>query len=90
LLAIGAVCPLLLWIASRLRPAFTALATFICATTIVWMTIFEIGIFGDLHLSVEERVLGAQAPILATSLGALVLAAMFSEREGPRKASCCQ
>ena len=79
-LAIGAVCPLLLWIAARLRPAFTAIATFICATTIVWTTTFAIGIFGDLHLSIEERVLGAQATILATSLGALVLAALFSER----------
>jgi signal transduction histidine kinase len=79
-LAIGALCPLLLWIASRLRSAFTAIATFIIAITIVWTTIFAIGIFGDLHLSVAERVLGAQAAILATSLGALVLAALFSER----------
>ena len=79
-LAIGALCPLLLWIASRLRPAFTAIATFIVAITIVWTTIFALGIFGDLHLSINERVLGAQATILATSLGALVLAALFSER----------
>ena len=79
-LAIGALCPLLLWIASRLRPAFTAVATFIVAITIVWTTIFAIGIFGDLHLSIEQRVLGAQATILAISLGALVLAALFSER----------
>jgi PAS domain S-box-containing protein len=79
-LAIGALSPLLLWIASRLRPAFTAVATFIVAITIVWATTFAIGIFGDLHLSIEERVLGAQATILATSLGALVLAALFSER----------
>jgi PAS domain S-box-containing protein len=79
-LAIGALCPLLLWIASRLRPAFTAVATFICSTTIVWTTIFAIGIFGDPHLSIAERVLGAQATILAISLGALVLAALFSER----------
>ncbi len=79
-LAIGALCPLLLWIASRLRPAFTAVATFICATTIVWTTIFAIGIFGDSHLSIEQRVLGAQATILAITLGALVLAALFSER----------
>lgn len=79
-LAIGALCPLLLWIASRLRSAFTAVATFIIAITIVWTTIFAIGIFGDLQLSVAERVLGAQATILATSLGALVLAALFSER----------
>ena len=79
-LAIGAVCPLLLWIAARLRPAFTALATFVIAITIVWTTIFAIGIFGDLHLPIEERVLGAQATILAITLGALVLAALFSER----------
>ena len=79
-LAIGALCPLLLWIASRLRAAFTAVATFIVAITIVWTTIFAVGIFGDLHLSVEERVLGAQVTILAISLGALVLAALFSER----------
>jgi PAS domain S-box-containing protein len=79
-LAIGALCPLLLWIAARLRPAFTAGATFIVAITIVWTTIFAIGIFGDLHLSIAQRVLGAQATILATSLGALVLAALFSER----------
>ena len=79
-LAIGALCPLLLWIASRLRPAFTAVATFIIAITIVWTTIFAIGIFGDLQLSIEQRVLGAQATILAISLGALVLAALFSER----------
>ena len=79
-LAIGALCPLLLWIAARLRPAFTAFATFIVAITIVWTTTFAVGIFGDLHLSIEERVLGAQATILAISLGALVLAALFSER----------
>jgi PAS domain S-box-containing protein len=79
-LAIGALSPLLLWIAARLRPAFTAVATFIVAITIVWTTIFAIGIFGDPHLSIEQRVLGAQATILAISLGALVLAALFSER----------
>ena len=79
-LAIGALCPLLLWIASRLRPAFTAIATFICAITIVWTTIFALGVFGDAQLSIAERVLGAQATILAISLGALVLAALFSER----------
>jgi PAS domain S-box-containing protein len=79
-LAMGALCPLLLWIASRLRSAFTAVATFIIAITIVWTTILAVGIFGDLHLSAAERVLGAQATVLATSLGALVLAALFSER----------
>jgi signal transduction histidine kinase len=74
-LAVGA-----LWIAARLRPAFTAVATFICAATIVWTTIFAIGMFGDSHLSTEQRVLGAQATILAITMGGLVLAALFSER----------
>ena len=79
-LAIGALCPLLLWLAFRLRPAFTAVATFICAITIVWATVFSIGMFGDTHLPIEQRVLGAQATIVAITLGALVLAALFSER----------
>jgi len=79
-LAIGALSPLLLWTAARLRPAFTAIATFIIAITTVSATIFAIGIFGDLQLSLQERVLGAQATILTISLGSLILAALFSER----------
>jgi len=79
-LAIASFCPLFVWIAARVRAAFTAVATFMCAITIVWTTIFGIGLFGDARLPLEERVLSAQATILATSFGALVLAALFSER----------
>ncbi len=79
-LAIASFCPLFVWIAARVRPAFTALATFMCAITIVWTTIFAVGLFGDARLPIEERILSAQATILATSFGALVLAALFSER----------
>jgi PAS domain S-box-containing protein len=79
-LAIAALSPMLVWIAARLRPAFTAAATFVCAITIVWTTTFAVGIFGDSRLPFEERILSAQATILATSFGALVLAALFSER----------
>ena len=79
-LAIAALCPLFVWIAARVRPAFTAVATFMCAITIVWTTIFAIGLFGDTRLPLEARILSAQATILATSFGALVLAALFSER----------
>jgi len=79
-LAIASLCPLFVWIAARVRPAFTAIATFMCAITIVWTTIFAVGLFGDTRLVLEERVLSAQATILATSFGALVLAALFSER----------
>jgi signal transduction histidine kinase/CheY-like chemotaxis protein len=79
-LAIASLTPLFVWITARVRPAFTAVATFMCAITIVWTTIFGIGLFGDTRLPLEERVLSAQATILATSFGALVLAALFSER----------
>jgi PAS domain S-box-containing protein len=79
-LAIASFCPLFVWIAARVRPAFTAVATFLCAITIVWTTIFGVGLFGDARLPLEERILSAQATILATSFGALVLAALFSER----------
>jgi PAS domain S-box-containing protein len=79
-LAVCALSPLLVWIAARFRPAFTAAATFMCAITIVWTTTFAVGIFGDSRLPIEERILSAQATILATSFGALVLAALFSER----------
>jgi PAS domain S-box-containing protein len=79
-LALTALCPIFVWIAARVRPAFTAVATFICAFTIVWTTIFGIGLFGDVRLPFHERVLSAQASILAISFGALVLATLFGER----------
>ena len=79
-LALAALCPLFVWIAARVRPAFTAVATFMCAFMIVWTTTFGIGLFGDTRLPFEERILSAQAGVLAVSFGALVLAALFSER----------
>ena len=79
-LAIAALCPLIVWIAARLPPFFTAATTFICAITIVWTTTFGIGVFGDPRLSMDQRVLYAQATILAISFGALIIAALFSER----------
>jgi signal transduction histidine kinase len=74
------VFPFLLWLAARCRPAFTAAAAFIIAFTIVWATTFGIGIFGDENFPMAERILTAQAGILAVSLCAFVLAALFSER----------
>src|SRR5258706_8218070 len=78
--AIAALCPLIVWTAARLPPFFTAAATFICAITIVWTTTFGIGVFGDPRLSMDQRILYAQATILAISFGALIIAALFSER----------
>ena len=79
-LAIASLCPLFVWIAARVRPAFTAVATFMCTFTILWTISFGIGLFGDTRLPIEGRILSAQATILATTFGALVLAALFGER----------
>jgi signal transduction histidine kinase/CheY-like chemotaxis protein len=79
-LGMVSLSPLFVWMAARVRPAFAAAATFIFAITVVGTTTFGIGIFGDLRLSIEERILSAQATILAVSFGGLVLAALFSER----------
>ena len=72
--------PLVLWLAARCRPLFASSAAFIIAFTLVWMTTFGIGHFGDSSLPIEQRILGAQATILASSLCALVLASLFAER----------
>jgi signal transduction histidine kinase len=77
---IGLLFPLLLWLAARCRPVFAAGAAFITALTIVWTTTFSIGMFGQENLPMAERVLAAQAAILAVSLCAIVLASLFSER----------
>ena len=77
---IAALFPLLLWLAARCRPLFAAAAAFIIAFTLVWMTTFGIGYFGDSSLSVEQHILAAQATNFATSLCALVLASLFAER----------
>jgi signal transduction histidine kinase len=77
---IALVFPFLLWLAARCGPTFTAAATFIVAFTIVWATTFGIGIFGDAKFPIAERILTAQAGILAVSLCALTLVALFAER----------
>jgi PAS domain S-box-containing protein len=50
------------------------------ALAIVWITTFEIGLFGNKSISIDDRILTAQAVILALSLCALVLGALFVER----------
>jgi len=72
--------PLLVWISARCGPFFAATGAFIFAFAIVCATTFGIGVFGDLQASASERVLAAQAGILALSFCALVLAALFAER----------
>jgi PAS domain S-box-containing protein len=77
---IALLFPLLLWLAARCRPVFAAAAAFIVTLTIVLTTTFGIGLFGDPAISPPDRILGAQAGILAVSLCAFVLAALFAER----------
>jgi signal transduction histidine kinase len=72
--------PMLLWLAARCRPVFAAAGAFMVSFTIVWTTIFGIGHFGDGGFPIADRILQAQAVILVVTLGAFVLAALFSER----------
>jgi PAS domain S-box-containing protein len=72
--------PLLLWLAARCQPVFAAAGAFIVSLTIVWTITFGIGHFGDASLPIEFRILSAQAGVLAVSLCAFVLAALFAER----------
>jgi len=80
LLPITWLFPILLWLAARCRPAFSAVGAFIVSMTIVWTTVLGIGFFGDPSFPITERVMGAQAAILVVSLSAYVLAALFAER----------
>jgi integral membrane sensor domain MASE1 len=84
---VALVFPFILWLAARCRPAFAAAAAFIIAFTVVWATTFSIGFFGDINFPIAERVLTAQAGILAVSLCALVLAALGGRA---RRASLAQ
>jgi PAS domain S-box-containing protein len=79
-LPVALLFPLLLWVAARCRPVFASAAAFVVALTIVWTTTFGIGYFGDPTLPIAQRILVAQAAILAGSLCAFVLAALFAER----------
>ena len=74
------IFPMVLCLAARCRPVFAAAGAFIVSLTVVWATIFGVGHFGDTALPQENRILQAQAVILVVTLGAFVLAALFSER----------
>ena len=72
--------PLLLWLAARCRPVFAAAAVFIVSVAIVWAITFGLGHFGNPGLSIDNRILGAQASILGVAACGFVLAALFAER----------
>ena len=78
--------PILLWLAARCEPSFSAAGVFLVSMAIVWTTILGKGHFGDPSLQITDRVLGAQAGILVVAFSAYVLAALFAERrESARK-----
>ena len=77
---IALVFPLMLWLTAKCQPVFASAAAFIATLVIVWATTFEIGFFADPDVPASDRILEAQATILAVSLCAFVLAALFAER----------
>ena len=79
-LPVALVVPVVLWIAVRCRPVFAAAAAFAVALAIIWSTTFNIGHFGDASIPLAERIIAAQTHVLAGSLLALVLAALFADR----------
>jgi PAS domain S-box-containing protein len=72
--------PMLLWISARCHAVFAATAAFVSALTIVLTTTFGVGFFGDANFAVPQRILAAQASILAVSFCVFVLVALFAER----------
>lgn len=78
---VALLLPILVWLAARCRPVFAAAAAFALSMSIVWMTIFQLGHFGDASLSISDRILQIQAIILVTTLGGLILSALFAERK---------
>src|SRR5262249_22871292 len=78
--------PILLWLAARCEPSFSAAGAVLGSMTIVWTTIFGKGHFCDPNVSITAGVLGAHAGILVVAFSAYVLAALFAERrESARK-----
>jgi PAS domain S-box-containing protein len=72
--------PILLWLTARCQSVFAAAAAFIVSLAILWTITFGIGHFGDTRLPISDRILDAQATIVAFTLYTYVLAALFAER----------
>lgn len=74
------VFPVLLWLAARSQPVFAAAGSFIVAMTVALTAIYGLGHFGDPDLSIDARVLQAEAIIVVVTFGTAVVAALFAER----------
>jgi|SRR5579871_76921 len=72
--------PILLWLAARCRPAFTAAAVFVFSLMFASAVIFRLGHFGGVGPSMGEEVFAAQGATVGVAIFALVLTALFAER----------
>jgi signal transduction histidine kinase len=74
------VFPILLWLAARWQPVFSATGAFIVSMSVALTAIYGLGHFSDSGLSIGARVLQTEAVILVVAFGTTVLAALFAER----------
>lgn len=72
--------PILLWLAARCRPPFTAAAVFVFSLMIATAVIFRLGHFSDIGPSMAEQAFTAQAASVGVAIFAFVLTALFAER----------
>ena len=79
------VFPFLLCIAIRCRPVFAAAAAFFVGLTVIGSTTLDIGHF-DTGKPLAERIIAAQAFVLAAVILAVLLAALFAERRRSEQA----
>jgi PAS domain S-box-containing protein len=83
ILPLGLLLPALL--AAHCRPVFAAAAILILGCAVVWSISFGMGELGEIS-SLPDRAFAARATLLAISVYALVLAALFAERRHSERA----
>ncbi len=70
--------PLFLWLGSRTRPVFSAVAAFVFALVLTWTLIRGAGQLGDPDTPIADRVLAGQLAMLAVSICSLTMAATLT------------
>jgi integral membrane sensor domain MASE1 len=71
---------ILLWVAVRCRPVFAAAAMFVVTLAVALSATSNLGQLGDTDIPLVDRIRAAQTLVLAGTLLALIVAALFSER----------
>jgi PAS domain S-box-containing protein len=75
------VLPPLLWLTARCSPVFAIAGAFAASMMVICATIYGIGRFGDVAVTITERVKGAQAVIGTGTIFTLVLLTLFIQRK---------